>query len=69
MKHLKAIRKSILKDAAVAALLLYFSFRGVNWKDFGAAIRINSRNRSALANRVSLFACMKMPDEEHQSIK
>ena len=24
---------------AVAALLLYFSFRGVNWKDFGAALR------------------------------
>ena len=23
----------------VAALLLYFSFRGVNWKDFGAALR------------------------------
>ena len=24
---------------AVAAVLLYFSFRGVNWKDFGAALR------------------------------
>ena len=24
---------------AVAALLLYFSFRGVNWKDFGTALR------------------------------
>jgi hypothetical protein len=24
---------------AVAVLLLYFSFRGVNWKDFGAALR------------------------------
>ena len=24
---------------AVAALLLYFSFRGVNWKDFGSALR------------------------------
>ena len=24
---------------AVAALLVYFSFRGVNWKDFGAALR------------------------------
>ena len=26
---------------AVAAVLLYFSFRGVNWKDFGAALQIS----------------------------
>ena len=24
---------------ALAALLLYFSFRGVNWRDFGSALR------------------------------
>jgi Uncharacterised protein family (UPF0104). len=37
-KKLANIGKYLLWTA-VAAVLLYFSFRGVNWKDFGAALR------------------------------
>lgn len=37
-KKLRNIGKYILW-IAVAAVLLFFSFRGVNWKDFGAALR------------------------------
>ena len=37
-KKLKNILKYVLWTG-VAVALLYFSFRGVNWKDFGAALR------------------------------